>query len=133
MKVYVGMGLTNAPKAFRDIFNGEFKDMLRAVPDVKVLDFIGLENGTEEDVYLHDRKCTEEADLCIFICDHPSIGLGMEIAFRLFARRPMKCFVRSDVKITRMVTGMCKVEGVVLHRYVTPKDIIRTCFPAETV
>ena len=56
--IYVGMALTDAPEEFRDKFQNELKEMLRALVGVTVLDFIGLEGGSNVDVSRHDKKCT---------------------------------------------------------------------------
>jgi len=117
------MALTEAPLAFREEFQGGLKTGLRMLENAEVLDFVGLEDGTESDVYCHDRFCTEQADLCVFICDYPSTGLGMEIAFRLASGKPMLCFKRYKAHITRMVTGMCAIEGVPILTYHIPQDI----------
>lgn len=125
MKIYVGMGLTQAPIEFREYFQNELKVQLREIEGVEILDFIGLEGSTEEEVYTYDRTCTETADLCVFIVDHPSIGLGMEIVFRLATEKPMLVFAKNESHITRMLTGMCSVENISFNRYSSVEDIIR--------
>lgn len=127
--MYVGMGLTQAPKEFRNDFQHELKTGLRALPDVEVLDFYGVDfdsvgEGVEVDVYELDRSHTENADLCVFIVDHPSIGLGMEIALRLTTGKPMLVFARDELRITRMLTGMCKKEAIPFVRYTTTTEIV---------
>jgi len=123
MKVYVGMGLTQAPEWFREGFQQELKGQLRSIQGLEILDFIGLEAGTATDVYDYDRRCTEEADLCVFIVDFASIGLGMEIVFRLMLGKPMLVFAKEDSRITRMLLGMCERETVPFHRYTTAEQI----------
>lgn len=127
--IYVGMGLTHAPKEFRNDFQHELKDGLRTLPEVEVLDFYGVDldsvgEGVEVDVYELDRSHTENADLCVFIVDHHSIGLGMEIALRLVAGKPMIVFARDEFVVTRMLTGMCVKEGVDFVRYTTTQEIV---------
>ncbi len=119
------MALTDAPEEFRGMFQNELKDALRTLPDVEVLDFIGLENGTEIDVYEYDRKCTEECDLMVAVCDHASLGLGMEIAFRQTSGKPLCIFAKEDAKVTRMVTGMAAKEDCRFVRYQSVDDIIQ--------
>lgn len=123
MKLYVGMGLTQAPKEFREDFQHKLKQALKAIKDVEILDFVGLEGSTKEEVYRYDRACSEKADLCVFICDHPSIGLGMEIVFRLQLQKPMILFAGEGVVVTRMLTGMCAVEKVPFLRYTDAQQI----------
>lgn len=125
MKIYVGMGLTQAPVEFREDFQHQLKSGLRRLSGVEVLDFVGLASSTASRVYEYDRNCTEGADLCVFIADYPSIGLGMEIAFRLNAKRPMLVFAQEGVSVTRMLLGMCEVEGV---KFFTYKDVAEILF-----
>lgn len=115
--IYVGMALTEAPDEFRNDFQAELKQALRTIEGVKLLDFIGLENGTEVDVYRHDRKCTVESNLCIFIVDYPSIGLGMEIAYRLETGGPILVFRKANKKVTRMLTGALSTMNLTIDVY----------------
>lgn len=123
-KIYVGMGLTQAPKEFREDFQKELKDALRVLPDIEILDFIGLAGSTKEEVYTYDKSCTESADLAIFIVNHPSIGLGMEIVYRQQTGKSMLICAHADAKITRMLLGMCSVEDVPFHHYNEVSDIV---------
>lgn len=123
------MGLTQAPKEFRNDFQHELKDELRELSGVEVLDFYGVDfdsvgDDVAQEVYELDRSHTENADLCVFIVDHPSIGLGMEIALRLGVGKPMLVFAKEEVRITRMLTGMCEKEDVEFIRYTNTSDIV---------
>ncbi len=122
--VYVGMGLTLAPVEFREDFQNELKTALRRISEVEVMDFIGLTEGTEVDVYNHDRQSAESADLCVFIADHPSIGLGLEIAFRVEVNKPFVVFAHTEAKVTRMLLGLCEKHQTPLIRYQTVSDIV---------
>ena len=126
MQIYVGMGLTQAPKEFREDFQHELKALLRAIDGVEILDFVGLEAGTAADVYDHDCHCTRTADLCIFVVDHPSIGLGMEIMLRQSIGKPMFIFARENASVTRMLKGMCERSGISIRTYTTAADIARS-------
>ena len=121
--IYVGMALTEAPPEFRDDFQTELKSQLRALPDVRVLDFIGLENGTALDVYKHDKMCTETADLCVFVVDHTSTGLGMEIMLRAETQKTCLFFARKEQRITRMLLGFLSSKSWPLHRYSVAREI----------
>ena len=121
--IYVGMALTDAPQEFRGEFQVELKAALRNIENVEVLDFIGLENGTEVDVYEYDRKCTEECDVMVAVCDHASLGLGMEIAFRVGVQKPLVLCASEQAKVTRMVTGLAAKEGYSFVRYSSVADI----------
>ncbi len=122
--MYVGQALTDAPDSFRVDFQNELKAALRKLPEVTVLDFVGLENGTAQDVYLHDRKCTTSATLCVFIVDYASIGLGMEIMIRHHAGGPVLFFAKTGRKVTRMLTGYIECMDKTLTRYNEVEDII---------
>ena len=122
--VYVGMALTGAPEEFRVTLQNDVKRGLREIPGVKVWDFVGLTGSTEVDVYETDRLYAERADLVVFICDHPSTGLGMEIAFRHATRKPMILAAKMGAVVTRMVTGFAKREDIPLRRYEYASDIV---------
>ena len=124
MKIYVGMALTQAPQEFREDFQKELKDMLRSIEGVEVMDFVGLQGSTAGKVYSYDRNCTETADLCVFIADYPSIGLGMEIMIRHFAQKPMLVCARANISVTRMLTGMCIEEDIQYFSYTTVVNIV---------
>lgn len=124
--VYVGMALTEAPILFRERFRSDLKTVLTDIPDVEIIDFIGLENGTAVDVYEWDRGSVEKVDLCLFIVDYPSTGLGMEIAFRLLTDEPLLIFHKEEARVTRMLTGMCEREGVPIFEYKNMEGIINT-------
>lgn len=122
--IYIGMGLTQAPVEFRDHFQKALKDALRDSGKFEVLDFIGLTAGDDVLVYHEDRRKAETADVCLFVADYPSIGLGMEIAFRLGTGKPMRVCAHKDARITRMLTGMCADHGIPLLRYDIATDIV---------
>jgi hypothetical protein len=121
----VGQALTDAPDEFRVDFQAALKSALRKLPDVEVLDFVGLENGTALDVFHHDQNCTQKANLCIFLVDYASIGLGMEIMIRHQSGGQMLFFARTDRRVTRMLTGFLENFGRTLCRYEDVSDIIK--------
>ena len=122
--IYVGMALTDAPPEFRDFFQSELKAELRKFDDVEVFDFVGLENGTAVDVYLHDRHCTETSDMCVFIVDHASTGLGIEVVFRVLTKKPCLFFAAEGRRVTRMLLGLLESKSHPLYRYNSVADII---------
>ncbi len=122
--IYVGMALTDAPKEFRNRFQTELKNQLRSLPEIEVLDFVGLENGSEVDVYEYDRACTESCDLMVAICDYSSLGLGMELVFRYHTGKPLVLFAHKDEYVSRMVTGFTQKENIPYHHFDTVADII---------
>lgn len=122
--IYVGMALTDAPDEFRVDFQNELKTKLRLLKGVTILDFVGLENGSNVDVSRHDKKCTQEADLCIFILDYASTGLGKEIVYREITGKPDLYFAKHGQKVTRMVLGELEEAGKTLHRYGSTEHIV---------
>lgn len=103
MKIYVGCSLTHAPAWFK-VRITELKTRLGDLPDVEVLEFLGLVNGTPHDVYVHDIiECVGKCDLMVAICDHPSIGLGWEMATQVGRGKPLLAFAHRGSKVTRLV------------------------------
>lgn len=87
VKVYVGCGLTHAPKKFREsVF--KLKEILREDPGLEVLDFISYPNtSSPREVYQRDVvECVGTADLLLAISGYPSTGLGYEMATMIEAR-----------------------------------------------
>lgn len=121
--LYIGMALTHAPEAFK-IFGQDLIDEFER-RDITLLKFVGLTGSDEITVYERDREYTEKADLTVFICDQPSIGLGMEIVFRFFSAKSMLLCAHKEARVTRMVLGFCQKEKVPLHRYQTKGDLIK--------
>ena len=110
LKVYVGCALTHSTEEYRQQI-ADFKDRLRELPNVEVLDFVGLENATSEEVYEHDiHYCVATCDLFIAECSHPAIGLGYELGVAVDGwKKPTIAFFGKDIKVTRLVQGLlCK-------------------------
>ncbi len=124
LQAYVGAALTGAPPEFVNKFLPELKARIRLM-DIHVLDFIGLEGETAVKVYVHDRDCTELADVCVFLVGEPSTGLGMEIMIREATGKPALFFAQENARVTRMLLGFLEVRGQRLHRYNTVEDICR--------
>lgn len=110
--LYVACALTHTSESFRQGIEA-FKNKLRQRGYI-VLDFVGLEGGTDADVYRHDSDCTHSCHLLVAICDHEAIGLGMEIGRRVERGLPTLLAAHRHVrKVTRMVTGAAAVEDFV--------------------
>jgi hypothetical protein len=122
--IYVGMALTEAPAEFREQFQKELKDGLRALSGVRLLDFVGLVADDAATVYRHDTTCAREANLCVFVCDYPSTGLGFEIRERHATRLAMMLFAEEGRRITRLITGFAEVENIPFARYRSTADIV---------
>jgi len=128
--IYVGMALTAAPVEFRDTFQYELKAKLRQLPDVEVLDFSWTKHGPEANsnisVYQLDKEHAETADLCVFILDYPSLGLGMEMMMRDRVQKPSLFFVRKEPmnRTSRMILGYLEQTEQPLHFYESTDEII---------
>jgi len=98
--------------------------------DISVLDFSWAAHGPEANsdisVYELDKKNTEDADLCIFIIDHASLGLGMEMMIRHQTGKPSLFFVHKTplMRISRMVLGYIAQTNQTLIEYEVSEDIV---------
>ena len=106
VKIYVGCSLTQAPEWFRHSIE-VFKASLARLPNVEVLDFVGLTAGTDADVYEHDiHRCVREADLFVADCSFPAIGLGWELGTAVEKlEKEVIAVAKRGTKVTRLVTG----------------------------
>jgi nucleoside 2-deoxyribosyltransferase len=121
--IYVGCKLTHAPESFID-FVESVKQHLRSA-DYTVLEPVGVEAGTDADVYQTDTGHVRDADLFVAICDRESIGLGMEIQLRIALQLPVLAVAAQESRITRMVTGAAQAESVCyVRRYTSASDIV---------
>jgi hypothetical protein len=105
VKIYIGCSLTHAPAEFKQAVE-DLKVRLR--PEYEVFDFLGLEKGTDQDVYNWDiHQCVEKCDLFLAICDHASLGLGYELGSAIEAfKKPVLAVAHTDAYISRLVVGI---------------------------
>lgn len=119
-KIYLGCALTHAPEQFgADVVS--FKETLRNEWDV--LEFVGLTNGTAQDVYRHDTACVRGCDLFVALCDHPALGLGFELGLAVEIGKPVLAAAKEGVHVTRLVQGV-DATGYEFVRYKTLSDLI---------
>lgn len=102
-KIYVTCSLTHATEQFRQDI-AKLKAMLAG--KYEVLHFLGLTDGTAQDVYRHDMECIKSCDLLLSDCSYPAIGLGFEIATALGHHRPVLAVAHQTAKVSRMVFGI---------------------------
>lgn len=123
-RIYVGCSLTQAPERFRDEIE-QYKESLRGAGH-EVLDFIGLENGTAEDVYRWDiERCVRTCDVLVGVCDYPSIGLGWELNEATGLGKEVLAVAHEQSQITRLVLGAAVVESNVhFARYTDLSDTL---------
>lgn len=108
-KLYVGCSLTQAPEEFKESVEG-LKIVLRQ-RGYEVFDFVGLVNGTAEEVYRWDiGHCVKACDLLVGICDYPSIGLGWELATSVRLGKQTLAVAHVDASVTRLIAGAAEVE-----------------------
>lgn len=105
-RIYVGGSLTHASESFRSQV-GWLKNRLRERGWI-VLEFLGLENGTARDVYDWDiYKCVGTCDLLVAVCDHPSIGLGVELGIAVEKHGVWVLAVaHRDTYVSRLIEGI---------------------------
>jgi hypothetical protein len=109
-KLYVGCGLTLAPKEFKERVE-ELKTALGR--DWHVLEFLGLVAGTAADVYQRDIvENVGSCDAFVAIADEPSIGLGYELAIAVEQhRKPVLATAHVSSRVTRMLLGAAEVHS----------------------
>ncbi|MBP6060710.1 MAG: hypothetical protein KA515_01745 [Candidatus Pacebacteria bacterium] len=112
-KLYIGCALTRLPKK-------EEKDFLKMLADLKIglkdhfeiLEFKGVtglaEDATPPEVYIWDiNNCVKRADCMLAICDHPSLGLGYEIATAVEKQGiPVLALAHKDALVTKLIRGI---------------------------
>lgn len=120
-KIYVGCSLTHAPDEFKHGVDA-IKNELRK--DFEVMDFLGLVAGTAEDVYQWDiHNCVQKCDFFVAITDHPSLGLGYEMATAVEKlQKPTLALAQTQSKIGRIILGI-EQPHYRFARYDTLEDI----------
>ncbi|HVS79118.1 MAG TPA: hypothetical protein VHD84_02425 [Candidatus Saccharimonadales bacterium] len=109
-KLYVGCALTHATEEFRASIE-KLKGTLRAEGYV-ILDFFWVKEAdpTPKDVFEWDiRNCVKNCDGFVAICDHPSLGLGYELAEAANLGKPILGVAHKDTKVTRLILGAADV------------------------
>jgi hypothetical protein len=106
MKLYVGCALTHVPGHFLTQVT-ILKQGLRN-KGFEVLEFLGVVAGTPRDVYQQDiGECVEKCDFMVAVCDHSSIGLGIEMNHALFVRKvPVLAVAKQGARVSRLVEGI---------------------------
>jgi nucleoside 2-deoxyribosyltransferase len=105
MKIYLAHALSNASKDFHQRMI-TLRQRLNSIPDVSVLQFAWIDGvGPREgiNVYEHDMKCVNEADIMVAVLDHFSFGVGMEIQRRCQLHKPLRCFAFDGMKVPKII------------------------------
>lgn len=108
-KLYVGCAINGLQPELKQRFLAEIaqmKDQFRK--HFEVLDFLGTAIGSPRDTYDQDiTECVMKADCMLAICDHPSTGLGFEIAVALFQRKiPVLAMAHESSSVSRLILGI---------------------------
>lgn len=115
IKIYVGCGLAYAPTRYKKMIQ-VFKDSLRRMDGVEILDFVNPPPGQEQSsldpahVYYHDiHVCVAQADIFIAELSHPSTGLGWELATSVEKRSILTIMcAKEKKKISHIPIGAVK-------------------------
>lgn len=77
----------------------------------------------DSEVFSIDRARVLNSDLLIHLCHYPSTGAGEELDFAFNALVPIILISHSDVRVSRMVTGIPSFKIVI--NYTEPEDLRR--------
>src|SRR6266404_5880265 len=100
-KLYVGASLTYASEKFKGQIR-LLKERLR--DDWEVMEFLGLTDGSEIDVYRRDIvDNVGGCDAFLGVCDEPAISLGWELCEAVTLGKPTLGVAHVSSKISRMV------------------------------
>ena len=97
----------------------EFQPILQAMADVMLAEgcIVPTAMNTRDEIdpvewnrppleiYQRDIQWIDECDTVIAEISTPSHGVGFEIAYALTVCKPVYCFHRSDVRISKMISG----------------------------
>ncbi|MBV9159024.1 MAG: hypothetical protein JO019_00285 [Candidatus Kaiserbacteria bacterium] len=122
-QIYVGCSLTQSSDKFR-AFVFSFKAKLAKAVPCTVLEFKGLTEGSNADVFEHDLNNVRTSDALIFIVDYPAIGLGMEIGEAIVLKKPILCLHAKDASVTRMLRGASELGRVRMDTYEDEVDAV---------
>jgi hypothetical protein len=110
-KLYVGCALTYLPKgaeSFPDMVAELRKELGKNFEVMEFWNAIHPSAGTPLDVYTHDIKnSVMKADCMLAICDHPSLGLGYELATAVEKQGiPVLAMAHKDARVSRLILGI---------------------------
>jgi hypothetical protein len=126
-KLYVGCAISGLPPEKR-------KEFLKMIERLKVelsrhfeiLEFIGTALSSPKDTYVRDiAECVMHADYMLAICDHPSLGLGYEMATAIEKRDiPVLAFAHKNSSVSRLIVGIHGKKFLFL-RYDSTHEIVQ--------
>lgn len=111
-KLYVGCALGGLKDTEKEEFLKQIvrvKEVLRT-KGFDVLEFMGLGDQTPLEVYEHDiLHCVATCDAMLAVCDHPSTGMGYEMATVIEKRGlPVLVVAHKDAFVSKIVRGVTK-------------------------
>ena len=130
--LYVGCALQSVPDSFLNMVE-ELKR--QATEHWEIFSFVGTDpTVTAQTVYETDIAMATQADVMLAICDHPSTGLGIELATRTELQLPTIITHHADNQISRMVLGMASVANDTVHyqTYDVPEDLVQVLNTYQT-
>lgn len=123
VRVYVGCGLTHAPPSYKKKI-ASFKDSLRKIPWIEVLDFVTgnsvVENPDQKHIYLNDiHDCVGTAHAMIGDLSYPSTGLGWELGTSIEKHciRVMMCANERSLVSNLPIGAALHHSHVTFHQY----------------
>ncbi len=110
--VYVGHKITGAPPEF--LAEMERLIVLLENDGCEVLQYAskGGKPLLDVNVYDHDMSCIDRAELFVAVCDHASIGLGMELKHAYTTKKQLRVFVHEQQHLTQIVPDSLKSHGL---------------------
>lgn len=124
--IYVGCALTGAPEEFVKGVE-DIKNSIRGTDRWEVLDFLGLTDGGNGEVYQRDiEECVKSCDAFVAVADHPATGLGWELGIADERKIPTLVVAKVGARVTRLVLGAAEVkEHITFARYGDMAEIPR--------
>jgi nucleoside 2-deoxyribosyltransferase len=122
-KVYFGCSLQHASQKYLDDVH-KLREELKK--DFEILEFLGLNNGTDVEVFAHDTNGVTTCDLLIAEVSLPSTGLGYEIGLADSLGKQIVAIAHKDAKVSAMVKGNPRIKFIQYDDVQKVVDILRT-------
>ena len=110
MNIYFSFSITGG-REFQPVLQAMAQQMLAAGCDVPTamntcenIDPAERQRSAQE-IYRRDIAWIDACDMVVAEVSTPSHGVGYEIAYALMQNKPVHCFYRSDVVISKMISG----------------------------
>jgi hypothetical protein len=118
-KLYIGCALTHASKGFvKQVL--DLRDRLSR--HFTVLQFVGIEDVADTEIFTHDIGCARKCDALVAITDHPSYGLGYESAIAVESGKRVFSFAHESARVSKFITGNNN-PNYSFHRFISFHEI----------